>query len=184
MNKNEFRKEYRAIRDSVSEKQEKSRNICRLILESELYKKCYNVFVYYPIGSEVSVLPLIEQAILDGKKLAFPRCIDKNGTMKFFSVSHIGQLEDGFFGLKEPPECSEELFADECTLCILPGLCFGLDGNRLGYGKGYYDRFLSEFKGIRVGICYEECLTDALPADGYDKKMHYTVTEKKIYNFT
>jgi len=74
----------------------------------------------------------------------------------------------------------EAVFSEK-SLCIVPGIAFGKNGERLGYGKGYYDRFLESFKGKTVGLSFEECLSENIPMEAHDRKIDYLVTDKKIY---
>ena len=86
------------------------------------------------------------------------------------------------YGIYEPDreKCDKAVFTDR-TLCIVPGVAFGKKGERLGFGKGYYDRFLEAFTGKTVGMSFEECLTDEIPMEKHDRKMDYLITDEKIY---
>ncbi len=171
-------------RDAIDNKTQLSKNIFRVLLETDEYKNCESIFLYASIGSEVSTDEIINKAFTDGKRVAFPKCIDKKGNMKFYYVNSSSELMPGYYGIKTPPTHTEACFGDKNTLCIVPGLAFSSDGYRLGYGKGYYDRFLSEFKGVSIGLCYEECLRENIPTDEYDKKVNCLITDKRIYKFT
>lgn len=182
---NEFkaglRKEYKIIRANVQNKDEKSLFIALKLFETEAFKSAKSVLLYAASDFEVSTKLIAQEAFSSGKDTAFPKCVDKNGRMEFY-FSDYNSLAEGMYGIKEPlsnPENKVIDFAE--TVCIVPGLAFSKDGYRLGYGKGYYDRFLSEFKGISIGICYDECLCDILPKDTYDMQVDCLITDKKIY---
>lgn len=182
--KQQLRKQLRLKRDSLEDRNVLSDKICRLLLSTQQYKDCKSIFLYSATGSEVSADLTINQAFSDGKKVAFPKCIDTQGHMKFYFVSSYDDMVQGLYGIMEPPEDADAFFGNESTLCIVPGLSFSPDGYRIGYGKGYYDRFLSEFKGVSIGLCYDACLSENIPTDKYDKKVNYLITDKRIYNFT
>ena len=91
-----------------------------------------------------------------------------------------GELARGSYGICEPTG-ERELFGDENTLCVVPAAVFSKDGYRIGYGKGYYDRFLADFKGISVGFSYDATLVDSLPFDEYDARLDMIITEKGVY---
>ena len=179
--KEALRKKYLSVR---SEKQNKSladKRISEFVLESEWYKSCDTVLCFVGTDSEVSTDAIIDFALKDGKKVAVPRCLDKYGNMSFHYIESLSQLEVGFFSIPEPPQTNPIYAQSERSLCLLPGICFDLTGGRLGYGKGYYDRFLDSFCGTTVGLCYEECLCRVLPQEDTDKKVKYIVTDERIY---
>ncbi len=181
--KAKLRKQLKEKRNTLDNKAELSGVISDIFLQSELYKNCDTVFVYSSLGSEVSTDKIIAKAFSDSKRVAFPKCLDKSGNMKFYFVTSQEELTKGYYDILEPPTYNEANIANCKTVCLVPGISFSLDGYRLGYGKGYYDRFLSEFHGICVGLCYSELLSESLPADPHDKKVDYLITDKRIYNF-
>ena len=96
-------------------------------------------------------------------------------------IRSLDDLEKGTFGVLEPKHKQCKLVTDlSHGFCIVPGLCFDAKGYRLGYGKGYYDRFLSEFKGVTVGICYTSCVQYGLPHGYFDRPVDILVTENYI----
>lgn len=179
-----LRSKYYKIRKSIQKRSELQENIFRLFKESDLYKNADCIFCYSAIGSEASVDSVIESALKDGKKVALPVCLDEKGNMEFYFIKSLDDTAKGMYGIKEPDtdRCTKAIF-DKSTVCLVPGLSFDLKGNRLGYGKGYYDRFLSCFSGKSVGICFESCLCDELIIDEHDKKVNYLITDKKIHIF-
>lgn len=184
MTKAELRGNLLSKRKKISQRDVKSAEICQLFLESEIYKNCDKIYLYCSMGFEVDTLAILKKALCDGKKVAFPRCIDTKGNMRFHYIKKDSDLILGTFGIREPSNDCEEAVFDERTVCIVPGIAFSLSGHRLGYGKGYYDRFLSGFKGVSVGFCFEECVMENLPTDKHDMKINYLITDKRIYNFT
>ena len=151
-------------------------------MNCDQYKKADKLFVYWSVGSEVDTHRIIEDALNRGKKVALPKCTDSQGNMQFYYINSLTDLTEGMYGVMEP---IADVIADDYTaesLCLVPALSFDSDGYRLGYGKGYYDRFLSRFTGVSFGLCYEESLSDKLPRDIYDKKVDYIVTNFKKYD--
>lgn len=145
------------------------------------YIYCKTVFTYVSKDIEVDTLSLIRAAWANGKRVAVPRCVTETREMDFFYITNMSDLEEGAFGVLEP-------IADKCEkvtdfskgLCIVPGLSFDAEGYRLGYGKGYYDRFLSKFQGDTVGLCYSNCIKWKLPHGYYDKPVDLIVTDRYI----
>ena len=127
-----------------------------------------------------SLLPLAEQALRLGKRIAFPLCHPKTHKMTFHAVDTLGELTVGAYGIPEPDHHLPTVTANARTLCIVPALSFDRFGYRLVYGGGYYDRFLSEFAGISVGLVYEALCVEELPRDRYDERVDLIITEKGV----
>ena len=180
--KKSLRSEYRKIRASVHGRGTKNKSITELVLGSEQYKNADKIFAYWSVDSEVDTFNIISKALNDMKMVALPKCTDKDGNMEFYYIASIDDLLDGMYGIKEPPVVHSADNFTESSLCIVPALAFDIKGFRLGYGKGYYDRFLERFKGISMGLCFSDCLCEKLPRDSYDKKVDYIVTNEKIYD--
>ncbi|MBE6774664.1 MAG: 5-formyltetrahydrofolate cyclo-ligase [Ruminococcaceae bacterium] len=178
-----LREKFRQIRSSVKA-QEKDENIRSLFCASEIYRNAETLFIYYSVKNEVDTLKIIDLALKQGKKVALPKCTDRNGNMDFYFIeSTDSSLTDGYFSLKEPnvSVCKKAAYSSK-DVCVLPALACDKKGFRLGYGGGYYDRFLSRFEGKTVAFCYDECLCDELPTDRFDKKVDMIITDLKIYD--
>ena len=176
-----LRAKYSEIRALVVDKEAKSDAMYGYLVSSSFYKNADTVLLYSSASSEVVTHKMIDKVLADSKRLALPKCIDKNGNMLFYYIKSAEDLIDGMYDIKEP--ATDELadsFSDS-DICVVPGLSFSEDGYRLGYGKGYYDRFLQNFPGTSIGLCYDECLAHSLPIDRYDKKVNYIITDKTIY---
>ncbi len=182
--KNTIRKELRQKRALLENREYLSSLIADTFLSTDLYQKAEILLLYCSVSSEVSTEKIFSKALNDNKKVAFPLCLDNNGVMEFYYVNDIADLEEGMYGIKAPKRSCEKYTNSENTLCIVPGLAFDKKGYRLGYGKGYYDRFLENFNGISAGLCFEAMLEEILPTDKFDKKTDYLITDKKIYKFT
>ena len=129
---------------------------------------------------EVSTIKIIEEAFKDGKKVAVPRCIKDTRDMEFHYINSINELSAGTFSVLEPP--ADFPIVEDFTGClmIVPGMQFDMKGYRIGYGKGYYDRYMSKFTGISVGICYSDELKSFMYHGKYDKPVDIIVTDKRI----
>ena len=181
MSKKEDRKKYIEIRKNMPEtlKRDKSLRICeevRKIVEKGDFEV---LLLYAPLTDEVDVFPLFET--FKGKvKTAFPRVIGDN--MDFYIVNDEKDLETGSFNVREPKEYSELISfeADKKYICIVPGVSFDKKGARIGYGKGYYDKFFTRYKDkniYKLGVCFDECFSENIESDEFDvfvdKVMHF-----------
>ncbi|MBQ4051957.1 MAG: 5-formyltetrahydrofolate cyclo-ligase [Oscillospiraceae bacterium] len=184
--KRELRAGFKAARRALKpeEQAEKDRRILEKLVALPEYRQAELVLTYVSTAIEVDTRSLIDRALADGKKVAVPRCTPGKIDMKFYLINSLSELEPGAFGVLEPnPEKSRELRRYDRSVCILPGLGFDLEGYRLGYGKGYYDRFLSRYTGKNVGVCYNICMKTLLPHGRYDKMVDVLVTEKFVKRF-
>ncbi|GHU80629.1 5-formyltetrahydrofolate cyclo-ligase [Clostridia bacterium] len=179
--KAELRKRYKAVRDGMDAEVRacKDKKILSHILSMPQYKACKTLLVYVSVNSEADTLELISTALSDGKQVAVPRCASGAGRMDFYIIASLGKLEKGAFGLLEPiPGKNGKLTDFSGGLCILPGLVFDMSGYRLGYGGGYYDRFLSgRYSGATAGICYSECVVRTIRRGEHDVPCDFLVTE-------
>lgn len=151
----------------------------RLITLPE-FTNAESVILYYPIKNEADPTGLIDICRGLGKKVAFPKSNINDFSLDFFCISSKNDLSVGAFNIPEPNEFLERLCPNERTLCIVPALLYSKDGHRLGYGKGFYDRFLSRFTGKSVGFALNAFVTELLPFDMYDEKLDIIVTESNI----
>lgn len=163
-----------------------SSEIARAIFEMRWYKEAKTIFCYISRGSEVRTDEIISGAVSDGKRICVPKCLG-NGIMEsrlYRDKSRIYPLQKEKYGIMEPTEDSPLIGAGEIDLAIVPCLTCDRNGNRLGHGGGYYDRFLSEEKGLRASklcICFSRIMADYVYTDKHDVKMNAVVTEEKIY---
>lgn len=177
--KHPLRKKYKALRDSLSEKNvEYSRLICERCASLDEFKGADTVLLYFAKGSEVDLSSLAEKAFGMGKCVAYPRCCGE-GMMTFHKISSLSELVKGSFGIMEPP-LDAPLCREGRAICFVPALAFDLEGFRLGWGGGYYDRYLVGFKGTKIGVTYDVCVADKLPRGEHDIKTDYIITESKV----
>ena len=144
------------------------------------YQAADTVLTYVSKDSEPDTFRIIKRAWRDGKKVAVPRCIDNTCEMTFYYITSFKQLASGSFGVMEPKpaQCQPWEGDGQGSICIVPGMAFDCEGFRLGYGKGYYDRFLSGYHGFTVGLCYSKCVRWSLPRSKYDRPVAILVTDR------
>lgn len=182
--KNKLRAYYKQLRKQISptEKASRDQKICAHFLTLASYRYADTILLYYPRPDEVDTRPIIEDALKAGKKVALPRC-KEGGQMDFHFISDLSELTEGRFNIPEPNAACQHF--DKRTICksiliLVPGLAFDQKGYRLGYGKGYYDRYLSDISIQSIGIAYTACITDRLPRGRYDLPVDLIVTEKGV----
>ncbi len=158
--------------------------IARQVLQSREYATASRVFAYVSMPHEVHTRFLLGEILADGKQLALPVCDTYRHTMQFYLLRSMDELKSGAYRIPVPPVSPERCVQpDAATLMLLPMLAFDADGYRLGAGGGYYDRYLSLYNPITMGLCYAECFVSALPRDSYDRKMQCCVTEQRMEVF-
>lgn len=160
-----LRKELLSLRNTSPEKELSLSHL----EESAEFNKANTVFCYVSAGSEVSTITLIGE-LLKTKRVTVPYCTDKEGNMIAVEINSTGGLKEGLFGIAEPIN-PIEFPKEKIDFVIVPGIAFDKDGYRLGYGKGYYDRFLSDINPYKLGICKKELFVEKLPHDEFDIKM-------------
>lgn len=178
--KNDLRIELKAFRKSIHSTQNDER-ICKILTECEIYQNAETVLLYASLENEICIDSVIEDALVKGKKVALPVCVNSVGKMEFYYINSIKDLKKGFFSVREPDTDICKICHDfSNSICIVPGIAFDSQGYRLGYGKGYYDRFLQKFTSVSVGLCYNELVIDELPSDNYDIPVDYIITQDRI----
>lgn len=177
MNKTELRKRMKALRGGLADRDEKSAVICRNILSMPEYESAKCVMLYMPIRSEADLRPLMRMAVQDGKRVCLPVCRE-NGGMDAVEYTGEDNLKAGAFGVSEP--VGNVVAPEEIDLILCPGLAFDENGGRLGYGKGYYDRYLQKVHAFLAGVCYTECVVEKMPTQAHDRAMMAVVTQTGI----
>lgn len=178
--KKELRKEMRAIRGAMIPplRAEKDRLIFQRLIRLPQYQQAHTIITYVSTGVEVDTRKLMERAWQDGKKVAVPRCVPGTHLMEMFYVDSMEDLEPGAYGILEPKPSTKKCTHWQGSLCVVPAFCNDRQGYRLGYGGGYYDRFLSQYKGSTVGINYSECVREELQHGRYDVPLQMLLTER------
>jgi 5-formyltetrahydrofolate cyclo-ligase len=154
----------------------KSKSIQEFVINSNEYQSAKVVGAYFAFGSEVATELIIEHAKMLGKKIALPRVEEDEIT--FYELSSTKSLIRGRFGIMEPPPYGQ---MGEIDLLVVPGIAFDKKGNRLGYGKGFYDRLLSGTRTFSIGLAYSFQVLENLPHDRYDKRLDAVASEDGIH---
>ncbi len=158
--------------------------------QSALYQKARQIFAYASFGSEVETYTMIESSRRLGKRVCLPRVNTGTAdpqaerTMEFREISMPHTVERSRFGIYEPAFWEQICTPEEDTLILVPGLAFDYAGGRIGFGKGFYDRYLSRFRqGIRMGVCFEFQVTEKqLPCGEMDERMQYLLLPGGLYS--
>lgn len=185
MDKSNLRVQYKKIRESIEDRKIKSSEITKKIIQSEFYKESKVVALYSSLLAEVDTASLIIKSLSEKKIVVLPKVVNKE-ELEFYSISKLEELEGkGTFGIKEPLAKVENFIdKDKIDLMIVPGVCFDRNKNRVGFGKGFYDRYLTHGENIiKVGICFDEQVLQNgfISTDEYDVKMDMIITDKEIY---
>lgn len=184
--KTELRERYKRIRREMSAEIKKLRDdkIFSRLIGLEAYKTANTVLTYVSTDIEVDTIKFIKHAINDGKTVAVPRCVPNTRNMVFYIIKSLRDLERGSFSVLEPvPKKCKRLTNFGGAFCVVPALVYDRYGYRLGYGKGYYDRFLSLHKNMFLaGICYCCCTVTEIVHGRFDVSVNTLVTEKYVKN--
>ena len=168
MDKKELRRQIRDLKRAMTEAQieEKSRRLGELFCQSELYRNARTIYGYLPYNQEVRTVPMLQQAIADGKLVAVPKVYGDE--MKFILMEDLAAVEKGYAGIPEPV-ADEPVACDETALVLMPGLAFDPQGHRIGYGGGFYDKFLAgEPNHPTLALCYDFQMLPELETEEFD----------------
>ena len=155
------------LQDITSEKIHKN------LKKNSSFINAQNIACYFPIGSEVKTHDIMLDILKQGKNLLLPRIVDDN--IQFYIVSNLEKLEKGRFDIMEPKDSCERTKKIDCVL--IPTVGVSKSGVRLGYGHGYYDRFLSSTDAMKISLTYSKQIVKSIPSDSHDIKIDWIVTE-------
>ncbi len=183
MPKRSLRSQLLAERRALSHKAwlEYSGSAQKNLLSLQEYDQADCIALYAPVHQEVDTSRILASAFGSGKRILYPALCGKH--MLFRPVRGLECFQEGPFGILEPCPTGVEHQADEADLIVVPGVAFDLSGHRIGYGKGYYDRFLQHpgIKARLVGLCHDfQLINGEIPADRHDIKMNIIVTDRRI----
>ena len=182
--KQNMRKNARQRREQMpsEERAAADRAIADNVMRLRQYSACHTVLIYVSTPSEIDTFGIIERCFRDGKKVAVPRCIPNTRDMEFHYIESIEELSSGAFGVLEPLETAPRYDLSDCggTLMLLPAIVADHFGYRLGYGKGYYDRYMGRFTGDSAVICYDSDVVRRITHGKFDAAAHVLVTDKYI----
>lgn len=176
-------------RDSLSEeiRREKDKKIKDKLIGFSWFKASHKILLYASFRSEVDTIDLVKYCITNGKTTVLPKVDKQNNELKLYEIKDMSELSSGYLGILEPDVSEDRLFSVEDMDCIIvPGVAFDGHCNRLGYGKGFYDKLLSRFKSqglvgkVAIALAYEEQIVERIPVDTHDIKMDKIITDRRI----
>lgn len=183
--KKQLRKKYRNLRNSISREIliKNSNAIVNNLYSTDEYKSAQTIFTYINTGSEIITTELIKKAWEDKKTVAVPVMTDKAHEMVFIKITDFSQLKENKYSILEPEIKTENILkADNRTLVIVPGLVFDKEKYRLGYGGGYYDKFIDENETLaNIALSMDFQLIDSVIREEFDRPLDKIITETKIY---
>jgi len=150
---------------------------CEIFLEQEVYRRAESILLYVALVGEVDLLLIFERALGDGKRVALPRFLPETQNYGAFFAGDK-PLAPGAFGIPEPAQ-DNPVPLNRLDLILVPGVAFDGRGRRLGRGKGFYDRMLSEASGVKCGICFEEQMLETIPVEPHDVGVDYLATPSR-----
>ena len=179
--RDELRFQMRMMREKASALQvmEMSARIGERVLALPEYKRACRIFCYHALPMEVQTAGLIREMIREGKEVYLP-VLGKRRTMRAVRLRESTMLHKGAFGVYEP-DGNEEIDPARLELILTPGLAFDRMGGRIGYGAGYFDRFLPKCKGLIVALALEMQMVERVPMEAHDVYMHRIITEQTMY---
>lgn len=185
--KSSLRSNYLSVRASLPAKNRASSDaaIRKSLSGFDIFCDARIVLTYVSFGPEVDTRALIAALLEEGRRVAVPLVNRKAHKMGFHEIFSLDDLEPGTMGILEPANPGHELTVPELvrTVCLVPGLVFDGDGHRVGYGGGYYDRFLWFYPGDKIGLARTTMLSsNPLPTDSLDVPVDYIATEGGIWN--
>lgn len=185
--KGAIRKQILSIRNGLSDSEVRtlSEGVFNNLVKSSFFTAAAHVMVYLDFRGEVQTEAIINYCLAQGKKVYIPICIPETHEISISRITSLEDLESGHFGIREP-KLQHIRLADSSLidLVLVPGVAFDKKGNRIGFGAGYYDRFLKRLKegAISAALAYSFQIVDHIPSDEYDIPVDYIVTEKSIIN--
>lgn len=179
--KKEIRQQIRKIRRNIEagEWQAATDIITGKVIESDSFREATDLYCYMNFDSEVETVRIMEEAWRLGKNVWLPKTFGDE--MEFYLVHSMQELEKGNYGIMEPSGRSEKASGDD-GLMIVPGVAFDLQHNRIGYGKGYYDRYLEKHPNlVTMGVAFDVQIVDKIPSDEFDHPLNMIMTESMCY---
>ena len=183
--KDDIREEYkqRRVEMPIEERHRRDEAICHVAEGLVSFRYAEYVLLYAATEGEIDVNAIAELALEKGKKVCFPRCDKKTHTMTYHMVNSLDELAVDSYGILEPAEDAPIYEPEKDTgaaVCFVPGLVYDKAGYRLGYGKGFYDRYLSAFSGCTIGVVYSDYILPVVPRGRFDVSVDILLTEKGV----
>ncbi|PEJ56947.1 5-formyltetrahydrofolate cyclo-ligase [Bacillus sp. AFS002410] len=166
---------------SVLDREKKSKQIIETLFSTKQLKDANIIATTMPMEHEINTKYLIATCWNENKSVVVPKCNHKTREMDFYKISSFEDLKEGYFGIQEPiEEKCEKIEKEQIDLVIVPGVAYTLKGERLGYGGGYYDRYLEDYNKLLLALAYDIQIVNELPTEKHDIKIPFIITESEI----
>ncbi|WP_179194782.1 5-formyltetrahydrofolate cyclo-ligase [Bacillus sp. EAC] len=163
---------------SKLDRDKRSKQIIDQLMEIDVWKNADIVATTMPMEHEINTNYLIQSCWMQNKTVVVPKCNHKTREMQFFKIKSFSDLQVGYFGIQEPIEDScEKISKENIDLIVVPGVAYTIKGDRLGYGGGFYDRYLENYNGDLVSLAYEIQIIETIPTEKHDCSIPIIITE-------
>jgi 5-formyltetrahydrofolate cyclo-ligase len=182
-----LRNQIRAVLKNVPPEKQKSdsEKICAKLKLESFFQSAASVLFFAPLPGEVDLWPLLEESLVAGRIVALPRFDPAGQGYAVRRVQNpVREIVTGQFGIREPAAGCAEILLRDLDLVLVPGIAFDLSGRRLGRGRGFYDRLLSEFRGAKCGIAFDEQIAGEVPSEKLDIPMDFILTPSRCVKIT
>lgn len=162
---------------SIEDRKNFEEILYKKLFENENFKNARCIALTIPFGTEINTYPIIEKLLEEGKIICAPICEKETRKMLFYKISSLDELVEGHYGIKTPPEIEENIIEKEnIDLILVPGVGFDKDNYRIGFGGGYYDRYLKDFKGHTIALAFKEQIIEKVPTNEFDLPVELVIT--------
>lgn len=172
------------IRDSLEKEMKDAMDydIYNNLINSQIYLKAKSIFIYLSFGSEINTKKIVIKALKDKKEVYIPKIYKEDKVMKAVRLKSFNDLKENSIGILEPIDDNDYIDKKEIDLILVPGVVFDLNGNRIGYGGGYYDRYLQDIKEIsnKVVLAYDLQIVESIKPEIHDISFDYIITNTKL----
>ncbi|RSK27848.1 5-formyltetrahydrofolate cyclo-ligase [Bacillus sp. HMF5848] len=181
MNKGEIRKQMKQELSQLSEakREEMSKSIYNKLFSSSLWREADTIGITIAMPFEINTKPIIKKAWDEQKQVLVPKCIPSKRILDYYELTDFNQLETVYYNLQEPNvHKAKKNSADACSLLFVPGLAFNIEGYRIGFGGGYFDRLLASYKGgPTIALAYKLQIISNIPHSSFDMRVNHILTE-------
>lgn len=183
MSKDDCRNLMTNMRDALghTQKSDYDKSIFNRLISCDFYDDANTIFTYVSFKSEVDTIKIIDHSLSLGKIICVPKINKHTNSMEVYRIKVFEDLGRGYFGILEPNGSCSEVPADDIDLILLPGLAFDRSGSRIGYGRGFYDKYLTKCKAQvpKIALSYDFQVVSKLPSNEFDIKVDAIITNKE-----
>ncbi|NMB25653.1 MAG: 5-formyltetrahydrofolate cyclo-ligase [Firmicutes bacterium] len=181
--KDVMRKQVLALRNGLpqAKRQRFSHDIMERFFDLEVVQEATTIMLFLAFGSEVDTWLLLERGVELGKLVVAPICLPATKELALYPINSRAEAVPGHWGILEPSRIGEAILPEDLDVVVVPGLAFDGTGRRIGYGGGYYDRFLPKADcACKVGVCFDVQLVERVPSASHDVPVDVVITEKRV----